>query len=103
MATVKNIKNGYCDDVYTELSGMRDRIMKMREDLARTYAGEANLFGLFDRHLGELADQLEWKLQILSHACPYDWKGSAGYEENLVSVGQVEKTTTDFSGGYLGG
>jgi hypothetical protein len=103
MATVKNIKKDYCDDVYTELSGMRDRIMRMREDLARTNAGEAHFFELFDRHLGELADQLEWKLQILSHACPYDWKGSAGYEENRVSVGQVEKPITDFSGGYLGG
>jgi hypothetical protein len=103
MATIKNIKRDYCNDVYTELSGMRDKLMKMREDLARTYGGEAPLFSLFDRHLGELVDQVEWKLQILSHACPYDWKGSAGYEENLVSVGQVEKTTNDFSGGYLGG
>jgi hypothetical protein len=103
MATIKNIKRDYCNDVYTELSGMRDKLVRMREDLARTYAGEAPLFSLFDRHLGELVDQVEWKLQILSHACPYDWKGSAGYEENLVSVGQVEKTTNDFSGGYLGG
>ena len=103
MATVKNIKKDYCNEVFTKLSGMRDRLVRMRADAARTYAGEARLFGLFDRHLGELVDQIEWKLQILSHACPYDWKGSADYEENPVSVGQVEKTTTDFSGGYLGG
>ncbi len=103
MTTVKDIKKGYCDDVYAELSSMKERLLAMRDDLARTYGAETNIFGLFERHLCELADQIDWKLQILSHACPYDWKGSAGYEENTVSVGPAEKTAIDFSGGYLGG
>ncbi len=105
MATVKNMKKGFCDDVYTELSVIKDRIMVMRDKLARTYSGEDDMFKLYDRHIGELVDQIEWKLQILSHACPYDWKGSseAEYEENTASVGPADTKEPDFAGGYLGG
>jgi len=103
MATIKDIKRDICDDVYSGLSGIKVKLLAMRDDLARTSGVETNVFGLFDRHLCELVDQVEWKLQILSHACPYDWKGSSEYEENTVSVGPAEKTPADFSGGYLGG
>jgi hypothetical protein len=105
MATVKEI-NGkiFCDTVYTELSGMKKRIDGMREDLARTYGEKTELLEKFDRHLGELAGQIEWKLEILSHACPYDWNGSVEFAENVVSVPRFETAIgPDFSGGYLGG
>src|SRR5512143_472664 len=92
MATVKEINiKGFCDVAYTELSGMKKRILDMRDDLARTYGVETNVFGMYERHLRELADQIEWKLQILSHACPFDWKGSTEYNDNIVSVGPAEK------------
>lgn len=104
MGTVKDMKKGFCDDVFTELSGMKKRIIDLRDDLARTYGAETDIFGTYERHLCELADQIEWKLQILSHACPYDWKGSVEYAENIVSVGPAGKfPEIDFSGGYLGG
>jgi len=105
MATVKNTKKSYCDDVFTELSGIKDRIMVMRDKLAVTYSAESDIFKLYDRHICELADQIDWKLQILSHACPYDWKGSseAEYDENTASVGPADTTVTDMAGGYLGG
>ncbi len=104
MATIKDTKKNFCDDVFTELSGIKDRIMKMRDRLALTYSADNDLFRLYDRHIGELSDQIDWKLQILSHACPYDWKGSseAEYEENTVSVGPVDKSV-DMAGGYIGG
>ncbi len=105
MARVKDIsEKNFCDEVYAELSGMEKRILDMREDLARTYGAETKVFGMYERHLRELADQFEWKLQILSHACPYDWQGSVEYAENIVSVGPMEKgPEVEFSGGYLGG
>jgi hypothetical protein len=104
MATVKDIKKGFCDDVYTELSVMKTRLDDMRDSLVRAYGADTGLFGMYDRHLRELSDQIEWKLQILSHACPHDWKGSdeKEYAENTASVGPVEKDD-DFSPGYLGG
>jgi hypothetical protein len=105
MATVKEIKKGYCDEVFTELSGIKNRIVVMRDKFARTYSAKDDLFGLYDRHLRELIEQIDWKLQILSHACPYDWKGSAEseYEDNTVSVGPADTSTPNFAGGYLGG
>ena len=105
MATVKDIKKGFCDDIYTELAGMKVRIEVLQSKLARTYPTEHELFMKYDRHLHELAEQIEWKLQILSHACPNDWKGSADieYEDNTVSVGPAQSFDTDFSGGYVGG
>ena len=105
MATIKNKKKDLCNDVFSELSGIKEKLVVMRKDIARTYGGETKVFGLFDRHLRELVDQVDWKLQIMSHACPYDWTGSAEaeYEENTVSVGPIDKTLADFSGGYLGG
>jgi hypothetical protein len=102
MATVKDIKKGFCDDVYIELAVMKTRLDEMRDNFARAYKAEADLVGMYDRHLRELSEQIEWKLQILSHACPSDWKGSEEYDENAASVGPVEKDD-DFSPGYLGG
>lgn len=104
MATVKNIKKGYCDDVYAGLSELKTRIMAMRENLERTYGAESAVFGTFDRHLGELVEQIDWKIQILSHACPTDWKGSDEYNDNTVSVGPTDHATANsLAGGYLGG
>jgi hypothetical protein len=103
MATVTEIKKGYCDEVYTGLAGLKESIVVMRDKLTRTYTSKDDLFVLYDRHLRELVEQIDWKLQILSHACPYDWKGSVEYEDNSVSVGPADTSTPNFSGGYLGG
>ncbi len=105
MAITKDMKKGVCDDVYAELSGVKNKIVALRDKIARTSTADDEMVRLYGRHLSELAEQIDWKLQILAHACPYDWKGSSGreYEENIVSVGPVERMTTDFSGGYLGG
>ncbi len=104
MATVKDMKKSFCDDVYTELSGMKDRIMKMQENLVERYGEQYEFVERYQRHLCELAEQIDWKLQILSHACPYDWSGSTEYEENIVSVGPAEPMPgPEFAGGYIGG
>lgn len=103
MAAVKDIKTDVCDNVFSGLSDVKKRIEALRDDLARTYKAEDKLAGLYERHLCELVDQIEWKLQIMSHACSYDWKGSAEYEDNTVSVGPADTSTPDFAGGYLGG
>ncbi len=103
MATIKNDKMGICDDVYTELAGMKERIIELQEKFREASAVQEGLSTLYDRHLRELAEQIEWKLQILSHTCSHDWRGSVDYDENTVSVGPAETFETDFSGGYIGG
>jgi hypothetical protein len=103
MATARNISTGICDETFSELTAVKDRIVALREHLGRDYRREEKVLGIYERHLNELINQIDWKLQIMSHSCAFDWKGSAEYEENVVSVGPAEKTTEDFSPGYLGG
>ena len=105
MATVKNINvKGYCDAVNNDLMDMKDRIHELREDVRKTYGAESEISRTHERHLVELADIIEWKLQILMKACPFEWKGQDKDVESVVSVGPAGKSPEiDFSGGYLGG
>ena len=105
MAPGKKIQvKAFCDDVYTELAGMRLKIYTMIDELTLTYGSDSEPNRTYQRHLSELAEQIEWKLQILSHACPYDWKGSMEKVETGASVQTVDtKTGPEFSPGYIGG
>lgn len=105
MAGVKDISvKAFCDDVYKELAGMRMKLLTMIDELSISYGDEAQPFKSYHRHLTELAEQIEWRLQILSHACPYEWKGSAEKVESTVSVREPDvRAGPDFSGGYIGG
>ncbi|MGE5173993.1 MAG: hypothetical protein ACM3MD_09190 [Betaproteobacteria bacterium] len=105
MASVMNVKEskGFCDEVYTKLADMKEEIIKLKERSAAKSPGKDVEGGMFGRHLSELADQIDWKLQILSHSCPVDWKGAADYEETA-QVNTTEKSgDIDFSPGYVGG
>ena len=98
------VARGFCDDVYTNLEGMRLKLFALIDEMAVSYGEESPPFKMYKRHLMELIDQVEWKLQILSHVCPYDWKGSSREVESIVSVRELEPITgPDFSGGYIGG
>jgi hypothetical protein len=106
MARAKMTSKNICDETYFGLSDVKEKIVALRNRLTRDYAGEEKMLAVYERHLSELADQIDWKLQIMSHSCSYDWKGSEEYDEhgdNVVSVDQAEKTDEDFSPGYLGG
>ena len=105
MGTVKNVKlNSYCNDVNTELIGIKARLDALREDVKKAYGADSPVTREHDRHLCELADMIEWKLQILMKVCPFDWQGADKDIENIVSVGP-DKTiaSSEFSAGYIGG
>jgi hypothetical protein len=104
MGTSKDVKGtkNYCDEVYAELAGMKNKIVEMRDN-SRSKGGDNEIIVKYERHLSELVDEIDWKLQILSHSCPYDWEGSAEFE-NPVQVNEAAKSTdVEFSGGYVGG
>lgn len=105
MASVLNMKEskGFCDEVYSQLADMKEKILKLRDRSAAASSGKELAGGMFGRHLGELADQIDWKLQILAHSCPLDWKGSADFAEEA-QVNATEKFgDIEFSPGYVGG
>ncbi len=105
MATVNDVKiNTYCDALSNELAGMKMKIRELRETAMKAYGAGSELLLAHERHLGELEDFIEWKLQILMKVCPFDWKGADKDVESVVSVGPAEKSPEiDFSGGYIGG
>jgi hypothetical protein len=99
MATTRDKVKNICDETFEQLTEVKEKIEALRDSLARNYPGEAGILGVYERHLGELVDQVDWKLQIMSHSCSYDWEGSEEFAET-VSVGPTEE---DFSPGYIGG
>ena len=105
MASLMNVKEskGFCDEVYTKLADIKKQLIDLKSRSVAKSPGIDIDGGMFGRHLGELADQIDWKLQILAHSCPVGWKGSADYEE-IAEVNTMEKSgDAEFSPGYVGG
>ena len=105
MGTVKDIKkNAYCDEVLGELAYMIQSVQDLRNMLGDSYDRHSEVFKVHDRHLAELADHIDWKLQILTTACPFDWKGLGPDVQSDVSVRQPELSAVrDTPGGDIGG
>jgi hypothetical protein len=108
MATAIELKEKvYFDEVYTALEGIKMKLYVLREELAKTYGKDSRMFREHDRHLIEMAEYIDWKLQVLEKGTSFDWKTARGSRTDIesdVSVRQNENITgPDFSGGYLGG
>jgi hypothetical protein len=105
MATLKSAsEKDYLKEVFGELEAIKAKLIMLRNDLAVFSGREGKLFREHDRHLLEMAEYVDWKLQVLEKGTPFDWKGAGTIVESDVSVRPPENTTgPDFSGGYLGG
>jgi hypothetical protein len=106
MATANVLsEKGYLLEVYRELEEIKERINGLRRDLAATYGREGKAFMTHERHLLEMAEYIDWKLQILEKGTGFDWKAAGEKDvESIVSVRSPEiGSDPDFSGGYLGG
>jgi len=100
-----NIRN-YCDVLDKELSGMRSRIEEIAEDVRGLEGEKSEILRSHTEHLHDIANTIEWKLDIMLKACPFDWHHHYKRFESVTSVkglediGEVEKSV---SGGYVGG
>ena len=108
MATAKEMKEkAYFEDVYKELEGIKLRLYVLREELSRTYDKDSPMLIAHDRHLVEMAEYIDWKLQILEKGTAFDWKTAIGTRKDVqsdVSVRVSEDSIgPEISGGYLGG
>ncbi len=103
MASVMNVKESknFCDEVYAELTDMKKKLIGLKNRSMAKSPGQDLDGGMFGRQLDELADQIDWRLQILSHSCSHSWTGSADYEG--AEVDAVSVKDVNFSPGYLGG
>jgi hypothetical protein len=108
MGTAMEMKEkAYFEDVDRELEGIKRRIYLLREELARTYGKDNPMLMAQDRHLVELAEYVDWKLQVLEKGTSFDWTTTRGSRKDIqsdVSVRVTESSTgPEISGGYLGG
>jgi len=108
MATAKEIKEKvYFEEVYNVLDGFKMKLYVLREELARTYGEDSRMFLDHDRHLLEMAEYIDWKIQVLEKGTSFDWKTTRGNRERIesdVSVLPPETATgPEISSGYFGG
>ena len=106
MATIKNERaraSGYCDELLNELAYMIQTVDELKVHAADTFGGASEVARVHARHLTDIAEYLDWKLEILTKACPFEWKGLGDTVEDVVSVRQPELSGPDFAGGYIGG
>ncbi len=94
--------NGFCDEAYTILTEMKQKIRDL-QNRAPAKDDETSVQERFGRHLCELADEIEWKLQILAHSCPYEWSGSSDFDSSVQVDEKAASKDREFSPGYLGG
>lgn len=112
MASAKNIGIGknfnmgsYCDAVYDELTDMKSRALGLVDCISQMQGEEKDLVKSHMTHIREIANLIDWKLEILTKVCPADWtKYSKGAEENSVSVKAPEEFDRELAAaGDMGG
>ncbi len=90
MAEKRDIRT-YCKTIYDELEDMRMRLCSLGEGIE--IEGSTGL--MLRRHIDELVNAIDWKLEIFSKVCPVP-----GFEETHASVIPTEE---EFTPGYVGG
>lgn len=108
MATANELKEkAYFEDVYKELESIKMKLYVLREELSRTYGKDNPMLIAHDRHLVEMAEYVDWKLQILEKGTSFDWKAAKGNRQEIQSTVSVRLSEDvigpEISSGYLGG
>ena len=105
MASIKSrgIKN-YCDSMYGELSDMKSRLLTFVRDIEDMRGSEKEMLKSHIPHFQDIVRTIDWKLEILSKVCPFDWAGYREEVEKTVSVRVDEWAQKESVGdGSLGG
>jgi|GEM_PF-3526600 len=105
MATRNFDMKNYCDTLFNELTAMKTKLNGFVGQIEHAEGKDKMVLGFYADHLREIIHNIDWKLEVLGKACPYDWAGFSEGVESTVSVParDTEKEKGDFSGGYVGG
>jgi len=100
---VKHIDiKGYCDSLYGELSDMKNRLMGLKGQIEGMEGKNRSVLDPHVRHLDELIQSIDWKLEIFSKTCPVDWSKFGQKSETTASVLTPEGELPS-AGGFAGG
>ncbi len=105
MATLKNIGfESYCNRVYNELSGMKSRLLGFVREIEDMKGPDRDMLESHISHLNDIVRMLDWKLEILTRVCPFDWAGYPDFERTAsVRVEEGFSEKDPIAAGYLGG
>jgi hypothetical protein len=104
MATARDISmTKYCDSIFDELSDMKSRTLALVGCIEEMKGEEKEMVKSHITHLRDIANLIEWKLEILTKVCPADWTKYSKGAEN-VSVKVPEEFDHEFAAaGDVGG
>ncbi len=105
MASVKDIEfRNYCDRMYSELSGMKSRLLGFVKEIEGMKGPGKEALKSHISHFEEIIRTIDWKLEILTRVCPFEWTGY-GSVERTASVRVDDELSREqlVSGGYGGG
>jgi len=105
MASLKNAEfRNYCDTVYSELSNMKARLLGFVRDIEHMEGPEKELLKSHISHFQDIIRTIDWKMEILTRACPFEWVGYSGVERTAsVLLDEELSREQNVSGGYGGG
>ena len=105
MAIAKDIEfSSYCDRMYSELSGMKSKLLGFVKEVEGMKGPEKEALKSHISHFEDLIRTIDWKLEILTRVCPFEWAGYVGVEKTAsVRVDDELSREQLVSGGYGGG
>jgi len=89
--------------MYRELSGMRSKLLGFVNDIEHMKGPESDVLKPHIPHFQDIARTIDWKLEILTRVCPFDWTGYAGVEKTASVQVQELSEKEPIAAGYLGG
>ena len=96
----------FCDSLYHDASNFLTRINNCSAAINQLDGKAKKELQPYIRHLKDISDFLEWKLEIFSKVCLIDMSEHVGNVENVVSVPVLDVPINESkitSPGYLGG
>lgn len=88
-----------------ELSSIKSRLLVFVKEIEQMTGSEREKLSPHVRHFNDIISFIDWKLEILTKVCPFEWTGYNTDAERTVSV-LPEKDFSEkesVSAGFIGG
>jgi hypothetical protein len=105
MESASNIKDvrSYCDVVCDELTDMKTRLTSLINSIDLMQGFQKEIVASHARHLRDIENTIDWKLEILTKVCPTIWSRLGGDSGSIMDK-PAEKIGNEFvAAGDYGG
>ncbi|MGO9014215.1 MAG: hypothetical protein ACLQF0_04470 [Dissulfurispiraceae bacterium] len=97
MGSASNIKDvrSYCDVVYDELTDMKTRLTSLINSIDLMQGSQKEIVASHVRHLRDIENTIDWKLEIITKVCPNIWSRLGGDSGSILDM-RAEKIGNEF-------